>query len=69
LQYILLRIGRLTTRFSYFDNKKVSKMEARASREALRSRYKIFISMRSRNICRLRSRYRILESIGADIGF
>jgi hypothetical protein len=45
----LLRIGRLTTRFSYFDNKKVSKMEARASREALRSRYKIFISMRSRS--------------------
>jgi hypothetical protein len=43
LQYILLRIGRLTTRFSYFDNKKVSKMEARASREALRSRYKIFM--------------------------
>ncbi len=47
MQYILLRIGRLTTRFSYFDNKKVSKMEARASREALRSRYKIIISMRS----------------------
>ena len=32
------RGGRLTTRFSYFDNKKVSKMEARASREAQRSR-------------------------------
>jgi hypothetical protein len=43
----LLRIGRLTTRFSYFDNKKVSKMEARASREALRSRYKIIITLRS----------------------
>lgn len=28
----------MTTRYSYFDNKKVSKMEARASREAQRGR-------------------------------
>lgn len=35
---VSFRVSRLTTRHSYFDNKKVSKMEARASREAQRGR-------------------------------
>ena len=34
--------AKLTTRYSYFDNKKVSKMEARASREAQRGRFVFF---------------------------
>jgi len=35
---ISFRGAKLTSRYSYFDNKKVSKMEARASREAQRGR-------------------------------
>lgn len=35
---VSFRVSKLTTRYSYFDNKKVSKMEARASREAQRGR-------------------------------
>lgn len=37
-QHPSFKASRLTTRHSYFDNKKVSKMEARANREAQRSR-------------------------------
>ena len=42
--------SKLTTRFSYFDNKKVSKMEARASREAHRSRYTQLYSFKYESI-------------------
>ena len=53
--------AKLTTRYSYFDNKKVSKMEARASREAQRGRF-VFFSIKDifgsyKNLCHAKNPY------------